>query len=82
MSLTASTALKPNPNNMKDHNTLRTFAVATLLLAGTLHAQHTRTGKGESYWNNTWEWHHQLEHQFDAQGQEVLYTHYLSLIHI
>lgn len=61
---------------MKDHNTLRTFAVATLLLAGTLHAQHTRTGKGESYWNNTWEWHHHLEHQFDAQGQEVLYTHY------
>lgn len=48
-------------------------ALTTLSAAS---AQHTRTGKIEYYWNNTWEWHYQLDHQFNAQGLEVEYTNH------
>lgn len=48
-------------------------ALTTLSAAS---AQHTRTGKGESLWNNTWEWHYRLDHQFNVQGREVEYTNH------
>lgn len=56
---------------MKAH-LLTIVATAALTSAGL--AQHARTGKSEYYWNNTWEWHYQLEHEFNAQGLEVQRT--------
>lgn len=50
--------------------------MVAMIMASSTNAQLTRTGKGESHWNNTWEWTSRLDHQFNAQGQEVMYTHH------